>query len=68
MLASSLSLSLSLTSSNLEEDVVLKTNKQIYSQLLRATANKNASLLERIDLLLHLLEQLAHGAAGGAVQ
>uniref|UniRef100_A0A8D1BP41 Erythroid differentiation-related factor 1 n=1 Tax=Sus scrofa TaxID=9823 RepID=A0A8D1BP41_PIG len=56
------------TSSNLEEDVVLKTNKQIYSQLLRATANKNASLLERIDLLLHLLEQLAHGAAGGAVQ
>ncbi|XP_036683685.1 erythroid differentiation-related factor 1 isoform X5 [Balaenoptera musculus] len=53
------------TSSNLEEDVVLKTNKQIYSQLLRATANKNASLLERIDVLVHLLDQLARGSGGG---
>ncbi|XP_059981541.1 erythroid differentiation-related factor 1 isoform X6 [Lagenorhynchus albirostris] len=58
------------TSSNLEEDVVLKTNKQIYSQLLRATANKNASLLERTDVLVHLLDQLARGSGGdgGALQ
>lgn len=54
------------TSSNTDEDGVLKTNKQIYSQLLRATANKNATLLERIDVLLHLLDQLARG--GGGVQ
>ncbi|KAF3828010.1 hypothetical protein GH733_001245 [Mirounga leonina] len=50
------------TSSNTEEDVVLKTNKQIYSQLLRAIANKNATLLERIDILIHLLDQLARGS------
>ncbi|XP_045882905.1 erythroid differentiation-related factor 1 isoform X4 [Meles meles] len=54
------------TSSNTEDDVVLKTNKQIYSQLLRATANKTAALLERIDVLVHLLDQLARG--GGSVQ
>ncbi|XP_044924533.1 erythroid differentiation-related factor 1 isoform X4 [Mustela putorius furo] len=54
------------TSSNTEDDAVLKTNKQIYSQLLRATANKNAALLERIDILVHLLDQLARG--GGGVQ
>ncbi|XP_059254770.1 erythroid differentiation-related factor 1 isoform X3 [Mustela nigripes] len=54
------------TSSNTEDDAVLKTNKQIYSQLLRATANKNAALLERIDVLVHLLDQLARG--GGRVQ
>ncbi|XP_032168235.1 erythroid differentiation-related factor 1 isoform X4 [Mustela erminea] len=54
------------TSSNTEDDAVLKTNKQIYSQLLRATANKNAALLERIDVLVHLLDQLARG--GGGVQ
>lgn len=52
-------------SSNVEEDVVLKTNKHIYSQLLRATASKAATLVERIDMVIHLLEQLARG---GAVQ
>uniref|UniRef100_A0A452E765 Erythroid differentiation regulatory factor 1 n=1 Tax=Capra hircus TaxID=9925 RepID=A0A452E765_CAPHI len=57
------------TSSILDEDVLLKTNKQVYSQLLRATANKNASLLERVDLLIHLLDQLARGGGGStAVQ
>ncbi|ELW69683.1 Erythroid differentiation-related factor 1 [Tupaia chinensis] len=59
------------TSSNVEEDVVLKTNKQIYSQLLRATANKNATLLERINFIIHLLDQLAgagSGASSGTVQ
>ncbi|XP_005402051.1 PREDICTED: erythroid differentiation-related factor 1 isoform X3 [Chinchilla lanigera] len=58
------------TSSNIDEDVVFKTNKQIYSQLLRATANKSASLLERINIIIHLLEQLARGGStgsGGAV-
>ena len=49
----------------MEEDVALRTNKQIYSQLLRATANRNTSLLERIDVLLRLLDQLS---GGGAVQ
>ncbi|KFO38264.1 Erythroid differentiation-related factor 1 [Fukomys damarensis] len=59
------------TSSNIDEDVVFKTNKQIYSQLLRATANKSASLLERIDIIIHLLQQLARGGSavsGGVVQ
>ncbi|XP_058554055.1 erythroid differentiation-related factor 1 isoform X2 [Neofelis nebulosa] len=51
--------------SNTEEDVVLKTNKQIYSQLLRATANRNSTLLERIDVLIQLLDQLARGGSGG---
>ncbi|XP_051689454.2 erythroid differentiation-related factor 1 isoform X5 [Oryctolagus cuniculus] len=53
------------TSSNVEEDVVLKTNKHIYSQLLRATASKGATLVERVDVVIHLLEQLARG---GTVQ
>ncbi|XP_023564817.1 erythroid differentiation-related factor 1 [Octodon degus] len=51
------------TCSSIDEDVVFRTNKQIYSQLLRATANKGASLLERIDIIIHLLEQLAHGGS-----
>lgn len=42
-----------------EEEAVLKTNKQVYSLLLRATANKGLSLLERTELILNLLEQLA---------
>ncbi|XP_069867492.1 erythroid differentiation-related factor 1 isoform X4 [Dipodomys merriami] len=59
--------------SNIEEDAVLKNNKQVYSQLLRATANKSATLVERIDVVIRLLEQLARGAGevgstgGGAV-
>lgn len=56
-----------LPSSILDEDIVLKTNKQVYSQLLRATANKNASLLERVDLLIHLLDQLARGGGSSSV-
>ncbi|XP_023415578.1 erythroid differentiation-related factor 1 isoform X4 [Loxodonta africana] len=57
--------------SNTEEDGVLKTNKHIYSQLLRATANRSATLLERIDVVGHLLDQLARssgGSGGGALQ
>ncbi|XP_052052575.1 erythroid differentiation-related factor 1 isoform X1 [Apodemus sylvaticus] len=56
-------------SSNTEEDVVLQTNKQIYSQLLRATANRNSTLLERIEVVICLLEQLAgsSGSSGSAV-
>ncbi|XP_012579285.1 PREDICTED: erythroid differentiation-related factor 1 isoform X3 [Condylura cristata] len=52
------------TSSNIDEDVVLRTNKQIYSQLLRATANRNTALPERIDVLVRLLDLLALGTAG----
>ncbi|XP_045710385.1 erythroid differentiation-related factor 1 isoform X1 [Phyllostomus hastatus] len=53
------------TSSDSEGDAALRTNKHVYSQLLRATANRDTSLLERVDILLHLLGQLA---GGGAVQ
>uniref|UniRef100_A0A8C8VDN5 Erythroid differentiation regulatory factor 1 n=1 Tax=Pelusios castaneus TaxID=367368 RepID=A0A8C8VDN5_9SAUR len=41
-----------------EEEEVLKTNKQVYSLLLRATANKSLTLLARIEVILNLLEQL----------
>uniref|UniRef100_A0A8C3RS21 Erythroid differentiation regulatory factor 1 n=1 Tax=Chelydra serpentina TaxID=8475 RepID=A0A8C3RS21_CHESE len=41
-----------------EEEEVLKTNKQVYSLLLRATANKSVTLLARIEIILNLLEQL----------
>ncbi|EMP42193.1 Erythroid differentiation-related factor 1 [Chelonia mydas] len=41
-----------------EEEEVLKTNKQVYSLLLRATANKSVTLLARIEVILNLLEQL----------
>lgn len=53
-----------------EEEVVLKTNKQVYSLLLRATANKGMTLLERTEVILHLLEQLtpSDAAGGGGVQ
>lgn len=50
-------------SSNTEEDTVLQTNKQIYSQLLRATANRNSTLLERTEVIICLLEQLASGSS-----
>lgn len=65
----SLHLSVFTLSSNTEEDVVLQTNKQIYSQLLRATANRNSTLLERIEVVICLLEQLASssGSSGSAV-
>ncbi|XP_010580268.1 PREDICTED: erythroid differentiation-related factor 1 isoform X4 [Haliaeetus leucocephalus] len=53
-----------------EEEVVLKTNKQVYSLLLRATANKSMTLLERIEVILNLLEQLAQNneASNGGIQ
>nr|XP_054292454.1 erythroid differentiation-related factor 1 isoform X7 [Pongo pygmaeus] len=54
------------TSNNMEDDAVLKTNKHIYSQLLRATANKTATLLERINVIIHLLGQLAAGSAASS--
>ncbi|XP_072485128.1 erythroid differentiation-related factor 1 isoform X2 [Notamacropus eugenii] len=44
-----------------DEEGQLKTNKQMYSQLLRATANQHATLLERIDVILHLMGQLSAG-------
>ncbi|XP_029465909.1 erythroid differentiation-related factor 1 isoform X2 [Rhinatrema bivittatum] len=46
------------TSGN-KEEAVLQTNKQVYSSLLRATANKSASLLERIDTVINILDQLS---------
>lgn len=53
-----------------EEEVVLKTNKQVYSLLLRATANKGMTLLERTEVILNLLEQLTPNAeaSNGGVQ
>ncbi|XP_060027078.1 erythroid differentiation-related factor 1 isoform X2 [Erinaceus europaeus] len=50
--------------SNLDEDAALRANKQIYSQLLRATANRDATLPERVTVLLRLLGLLAQGGAG----
>lgn len=47
-----------------EEEAILKTNKQVYSLLLRATANKGLSLLERTELMVSLLEQLAARSQG----
>lgn len=47
-----------------EEEAALRTNKQVYSLLLRATASKGLSLLERTELLLSLLEQLAPRGQG----
>lgn len=53
-----------------EEEITLKTNKQVYSLLLRATANKSMTLLERIEVILNLLEQLTQSseAVAGGVQ
>ncbi|KFW89415.1 Erythroid differentiation-related factor 1, partial [Phalacrocorax carbo] len=53
-----------------EEEAVLKTNKQVYSLLLRATANKSTTLLERIEVVLSLLGQLTqdNAAGGGGIQ
>ncbi|XP_038265268.1 erythroid differentiation-related factor 1 isoform X1 [Dermochelys coriacea] len=45
-----------------EEEEVLKTNKQVYSLLLRATANKSVTLLARIEVILNLLEQLTQNS------
>ncbi|XP_017656816.1 erythroid differentiation-related factor 1 isoform X2 [Nannospalax galili] len=51
-------------SSNIEEDAILRTNKQIYSQLLRASANKSTALVERVGVIVRVLQQLAHGRSG----
>ncbi|XP_067389494.1 erythroid differentiation-related factor 1 [Emydura macquarii macquarii] len=45
-----------------EEEQVLKTNKQVYSLLLRATANKSVTLQARIEVILNLLEQLTQNS------
>ncbi|XP_008844219.1 erythroid differentiation-related factor 1 isoform X4 [Nannospalax galili] len=52
------------SSSNIEEDAILRTNKQIYSQLLRASANKSTALVERVGVIVRVLQQLAHGRSG----
>ncbi|XP_063291146.1 erythroid differentiation-related factor 1 [Pelobates fuscus] len=44
--------------SNVAEEASVKTHKQVYSSLLRATASRNATLPERVSLLIHLLDQL----------
>lgn len=41
-----------------EEDAALKTNKLLYSNLLRATANSTVTLPERIDIVINLLAQM----------
>ncbi|NP_001084990.1 uncharacterized protein LOC432052 [Xenopus laevis] len=41
-----------------EEEASLRTYKQVYSNLLRATTNTSATLSERLSLLIHLLDQL----------
>ncbi|KAM8924402.1 erythroid differentiation-related factor 1 [Pelodytes ibericus] len=41
-----------------EDDTTLKTFKQVYSSLLRATANRDAVLTERLSVLILLLDQL----------
>uniref|UniRef100_F7A6W7 Erythroid differentiation regulatory factor 1 n=1 Tax=Monodelphis domestica TaxID=13616 RepID=F7A6W7_MONDO len=48
-----------------DEEGLLQTNKQMYSHLLRATANQHATLLDRIDVILGLMGQLATGKEAG---
>ncbi|KAL8187207.1 UNVERIFIED_CONTAM: Erythroid differentiation- factor 1, partial [Gekko kuhli] len=52
------------TRGNIDEEDILKTNKYVYSLLLRSVANKNLTLLERIEVILNLLEQLTQGNEG----
>ncbi|XP_054840041.1 erythroid differentiation-related factor 1 isoform X2 [Eublepharis macularius] len=49
---------------NIEEEDILKANKYVYSLLLRSVANKNLTLLERIEIILNLLEQLTQDSEG----
>ncbi|KAL7990529.1 hypothetical protein Chor_013959 [Crotalus horridus] len=42
----------------------LKENKYAYSLLLRSTANKNLTLLERTDIILNILQQLTQDSEG----
>ncbi|XP_028916371.1 erythroid differentiation-related factor 1 isoform X2 [Ornithorhynchus anatinus] len=46
-----------------EEEAVLKTNKRMYSLLLRASADRGATVLDRVDLILRLMGQLAPPAS-----
>ncbi|KFQ55210.1 Erythroid differentiation-related factor 1, partial [Nestor notabilis] len=48
-----------------EEEAALQTNKQVYSLLLRATANRSLTLLERVEVILNLLEQLTQNSDTG---
>ncbi|KAG8435487.1 hypothetical protein GDO86_013426 [Hymenochirus boettgeri] len=41
-----------------EDEASLKTYKQVYSNLLHATTNRNSTLRERLSVLIHLLDQL----------
>ncbi|XP_063818313.1 erythroid differentiation-related factor 1 [Pseudophryne corroboree] len=41
-----------------EEETILKTYKQVYSNLLRASTNSFATLSERLNLLINILDQL----------
>lgn len=63
-ISSSFFLSFFLPRGNIEEEDTLKTNKYVYSLLLRSVANKNLTLLERIEVILNLLEQLTQGSEG----
>ncbi|XP_053244884.1 erythroid differentiation-related factor 1 isoform X4 [Podarcis raffonei] len=49
---------------NSEEEEILKTNKNVYSLLLRSAANKNLTLLERTEVVLNLLEKLTQDNEG----
>ncbi|XP_054975276.1 erythroid differentiation-related factor 1 isoform X2 [Sorex araneus] len=46
-----------------EEDAALERHRQVYAQLLRATADKGAGLRERVALLVRLLNLQARGGA-----
>ncbi|XP_068113618.1 erythroid differentiation-related factor 1 isoform X2 [Hyperolius riggenbachi] len=47
------------SSNSAEEESALKSYKQVYSSLLRASAGRTCTLCERLSLLLNLLDQLA---------
>ncbi|XP_060624598.2 erythroid differentiation-related factor 1 isoform X2 [Anolis sagrei] len=49
---------------NSEEDEILKTNKYVYSLLLRSAAKKNSTLLERTETILNLLQHLTQDNEG----
>ncbi|KAM4636444.1 erythroid differentiation-related factor 1 [Discoglossus pictus] len=56
------------TSNNTEEETSLKTYKQVYSNLLRATANRSSTLAERLAVLINLLDQLTPKDEANAIQ
>ncbi|XP_071987510.1 erythroid differentiation-related factor 1 isoform X3 [Engystomops pustulosus] len=53
------------SSNSTEEEAALKTYKQVYSNLLRASTNKDCSLAERLSVLIHLLDQLSPKSEAG---